>query len=130
MRARVPQDVDLEDKLVYGLSPLRFGYLVIAALGILSLWRLEAVPAGLRLPPCLLIAVVAGLMAWGRWRARPLDGWLVDLVVFVRRNYRLRPAWRSPPQRRRTIVPLGAINALGGQIRGDAAEALDLTRVA
>src|SRR5262249_40823765 len=128
MRARVPQDVDLEDKLVYGLSPLRFGYLVVAALGILSLWRVVA--GGARLPPCLLMAAVAGLLAWGRWGARPLDGWLVDLVVFVRRNYRLRPAWRSPPQRRRTIVPLGAINAMGGQIRGDAAEALDLTRVA
>ena len=30
MRARVPQDVDLEDTLVLGLSPTRFGYLVIA----------------------------------------------------------------------------------------------------
>ena len=31
MRAHVPQDVDLEDKLIYGLTPVRFGYLVIAA---------------------------------------------------------------------------------------------------
>lgn len=128
MRARVPLDVDLEDKLVYGLSPLRFGYLVIAALGVMSLWRLEAVPAGLRLLPCFLLAATAALLAWGRWRGRPLDAWLLDLVVFARRNYRLRPSWQR--RRRETVVPLGAINALGQPRQSDAAAALDLTHAA
>ena len=128
MRARVPQDVDLEDKLVYGLSPLRFGYLVIAALGVLSLWRLEAVPAGLRLLPCFVLAASAASLAWGRWRGRPLDAWLLDLAVFARRNYRLRLSWRR--RRRETTVQLGAINALGQWSQSDATAALDLTQAA
>ena len=127
MRARVPQDVDLEDKLVYRLSPLRFGYLVIAALGVLSLWRLEAVPAGLRLLPCIVLAAGAALLAWGRWCGRPLDAWLLDLVVFTRRNHRLRLSWRR--RRRETVVPLGAINALGQRPQSDATAAVDLTQV-
>lgn len=128
MRARVPQDVDLEDKLVYGLSPLRFGYLVVAALGVLSLWHLEAVPAGLRLLPCFVLAAGGALLAWGRWRGRPLDAWLLDLTVFARRNYRLGLSWRR--RRQQSVVPLGAINALGQQRRSDATAALDLTQAA
>jgi len=128
MRARVPQDVDLEDKLVYGLSPLRFGYLVVTALGALSLWRLEAVPAGLRLLPCFMLGAGGALLAWGRWRGRPLDGWLLDLIVFARRNYRLGLSWRR--QRRRSVVPLGAINALGWRCQSDATAARDLTEAA
>jgi len=130
MRARVPQDVDLEDKLVYGLSPLRFGYLVVATLGVLSLWRLDAMPAGLRLLTCFVLASGAGVLAWGRWRARPLDAWLLDLVVFARRNYRLHLSWQ--PRRWQSVVPLRAINALGRQrqSKGDATAALDLTQAA
>lgn len=91
MRARVPQDVDLEDRLIYGLSPLRFGYLVIAVLGALSLWRVDAVPPALRALPCLLLAGGGAALAWGRWQGRGIDRWLVDLIVFARRNYRLGP---------------------------------------
>src|SRR5919202_2895310 len=89
MRARVPQDVDLEDKLVYGLTPIRFGYLVIAGLGAISAWNLELLPAPVRLRACLLVAAGGVLLAWGRWRGRPLDRFLADAVVFLRRNYRL-----------------------------------------
>ena len=128
MGARVPQDVDLEDKLIYGLSPLRFGYVVVAALGVLSLWRLEAVPAGLRLLPCFVLAAGGALLAWGRWRGRPLDAWLLDLTVFARRNYRLCLSWQR--RRRQSVVPLGAINALGQRRRSDATAPLDLTQAA
>ena len=128
MHARVPQDVDLEDKLIYGLSPLRFCYLVVAALGVLSLWRLEPVPAGLRLLPCFVIAAGAALLAWGRWRARPLDAWLLDLIVFARRNYRLHLSWE--PRHRQSVVPLRAMNTLGEPSRRDAAVPPDLTEAA
>lgn len=114
MSARVPQDVDLEDKLVYGLSPLRFAYLVIAALGVLGCWRIEDVPAGARVVPCLVLALSGVLLAWGRWHGRSLDGWALDLVVFVRRNYCLQVSWGSRKQRRRAPVPLAAMRALRG----------------
>lgn len=128
MRARVPQDVDLEDKLVFGLSPLRFGYLVVAALGVLSLWRLEAVPGGVRILPCFVLAAGGASLAWGRWRGRPLDAWLLDLIVFARRNYRIGLSWRRPL--RQSVVPLGAINALGPRRQSDATAAHDLTQAA
>ncbi len=89
MNARVPQDVDLEDQLIYGLSPLRFAYLVAAALAALATWRGLPAPAALRAVPAVLLLAAAAVLAWGRWRGRHLDRWLLDLAVFVRRNYRL-----------------------------------------
>src|SRR5215472_4129209 len=89
MRARVPQDVDLEDRLIYGLTPVRFGYLVVAALAALSLWRVEAAPGWLRALTCLLLLGSGSALAWGRWRGRAFDAWLADLAVYVRRNHRL-----------------------------------------
>jgi PrgI family protein len=127
MRARVPQDVDLEDKLIYGLSPLRFAYLVVGALGALSLWRLESLSVGIRLIPCLLLATAGGVLAWGRFRGRSLDGWLLDLAVFARRNYRLQLSWR---RRAPTVVPLQAINALGAGLETCTFQEPDLPRAA
>jgi hypothetical protein len=133
MPARVPQDVDLEDKLIYGLSPLRFGYLVIAVLGAVGLWRAAAVPIWLRAILCLLLAGAGAGLAWGRWHGRPVDRWLVDCAVFVRRNRWFGIAWRPRLPRRRhrhaaaeadqpEPVRLAAINALRGRSGPDAAE--------
>jgi hypothetical protein len=129
MEARVPQDVDLEDRLIYGLTPLRFGYLVIAVLGGLSLWRFDVLPAWLRILPCLLLVGCAGALAWGRWQGRGLDRWLADLAVHVCRNYRVglaRPARPRPVAiaPRSVVVPLRAIRAasapgLGVRPEGD-----------
>ena len=112
MNARVPQDVDLEDRLIYGLSPIRFGYLVIAVLGALSLWRLEALPPWLRTGPCLAVLAAGAALAWGRWRGRAVDRWLLDLAVFVRRNYALGLRPRQP--RRGMQVALRAIAGIAG----------------
>jgi hypothetical protein len=119
MHARVPQDVDLEDRLIYGLSPLRFGYVVIAVLAALSLWRVAVLPAWLRVVPCLLLVASGALLAWGRWRGRALDLWLLDLAVFVRRNRRvgLRRGVRRAPE---TPLSLRAISAIAGDREGAA----------
>jgi hypothetical protein len=109
MNARVPQDVDLEDRLIYGLSPVRFGYRVIASLGALTLLRLDALPAWLRAAPCLLVLAAGAGLAWGRWRGRALDRWLIDLCVYVRRNYAVRLR-----RRRAVSMPLRAIGSIGG----------------
>jgi hypothetical protein len=106
MNARVPQDVDLEDRLIYGLSPVRFGYLVIAALGALSAWRIDVLPVGVRAVPCMLLLAAGAALAWGRWRDRPLDHWVVDVAVYIRRNYRVGPASRGG------LVRLTAIRAI------------------
>ncbi|MDQ6774402.1 MAG: hypothetical protein M3024_15710 [Candidatus Dormibacteraeota bacterium] len=92
MVARIPQDVDLEDNLVYGLSPIRFGYLAVAAVGALTLWNLHQLPAAVRGLLCALLLGVGVAVAWGRWRGRPVDLTVVDAAVFGRRNFELRLA--------------------------------------
>jgi hypothetical protein len=89
MPARIPQDVDLEDRLVLGLTPVRFGYLVIGGLAAFCVWnaRWGPVPARLTLALPLLLGGVT--FAWGRWRGRPLDAWVGDLALFLRANVRV-----------------------------------------
>lgn len=93
MSARVPLDVDLEDKLLYGLTPTRLVYLVIALLGAFALWSGQWAIAPIRAVAAGLLGAVGVVAAWGRWRGRPVDRWLIDLVAFVLATYRVR--WRG-----------------------------------
>lgn len=94
MPARVPLDVDLEDKLMYGLTPIRLVYLVIALLAGFSLWAGRWGPAPVRAATALVLVGIGAGAAWGRWRGRPLDAWAIDLGAFVLATYRVR--WRWP----------------------------------
>jgi hypothetical protein len=114
MRARIPQDVDLEDKLIYGLTPVRFGYLVIAALLAVMVWNLMWIPVYLRLPACLALCGAGATLGWGRLAGRPADRHIADGLLFYVRNHR-------PRRRRRrwaevVPLPLRSINEgpLGG----------------
>ncbi|HKC20045.1 MAG TPA: PrgI family protein [Candidatus Dormibacteraeota bacterium] len=90
MHARIPLDVDLEDKLIYGLTPTRLAYLVIALLAAFATWSEHWAPTAVRAPAALLIAATGAAAAWGRWRGRAIDGWALDLANYFARNYRLR----------------------------------------
>jgi hypothetical protein len=113
MRARVPQDVDLEDKLLYGLTPVRFGYLVIAGLAAVMVWNLGVLPILVRAPGCLLLGGFGALLAWGRWRGRPIDRFSADAALYLCNNYRPN-VWRRRRRKVRPLVPLTlvAINQL------------------
>lgn len=87
MAARAPLDVDLEDKLVFGLSPLRFGYMVIAGLTAMALWGQRCAPMPLRLLVCLPVLGLGAAFAWARWRGRGLDQWVLDLGTYALTNY-------------------------------------------
>jgi hypothetical protein len=89
MRARVPLDVDLEDQIVYGLTPMRLAYFVLALLAGLAAWSSHA-PAVLRAFACATAVVIGAVVAWGRWRGRPADSWIADLAIFVASGHRLR----------------------------------------
>ena len=89
MTARVPLDVDLEDKLLYGLTPMRLGYLVVGLLAAFSTWSAHWGPAALRACVAAIFCVAAALSAWGRFRGRAVDRWLVDIVTFLLANYRV-----------------------------------------
>ena len=87
---RVPLDVDLEDRLVFGLTPIRLGYMVLSGLGGLAVWSSQWSSPGIRGPVALTVILLGGLISWGRWRGRAADAWLVDLVLFIASTRRLK----------------------------------------
>jgi PrgI family protein len=92
MQARVPLDVDMEDRLLYGLTPTRLAYLVVGLLAAFSVWSAHWATPPVRGVAALGIAAVGAAAAWGRWRGRAVDNWLADLVIFITATYRFR--WR------------------------------------
>jgi hypothetical protein len=107
MHARVPLDVDLEDRLVYGLTPLRLAYMVLAVLGALAIWSSGWPPAPVRGFLAAIVLLLGATLAWGRWRGRPADGWVSDFALFVAGTRRLTwdAGWR-PTLRRIEPQPL------------------------
>jgi len=89
MRARVPLDVDLEDRLLYGLTPVRLAYVVLAGLAALALWSSEWMPIVVRGALAVAAVVCGGAMAWGRWRGRSADAWAIDAGKFLLGSHRL-----------------------------------------
>ena len=86
--ARVPLDVDLEDKLLYGLTPTRLAYLVIGLLAAFSIWSTHWAPLPVRAACAIVVGAVAVTAAWGRWRGRALDPRSIDSRRLRRRNDR------------------------------------------
>src|SRR5206468_403125 len=73
MRARIPTGMDLEDKLLYGLSPARLGYVVVLAVP--AAWFLrQPFWLPLRILPALLLLGLAAALGWYRYQGRHLDG--------------------------------------------------------
>ncbi len=75
---------------MYGLTPVRLAYMVLAVLAALATWSSEWLipPARGFLAATVLLAGAA--LAWGRWRGRPADGWVVDFALFVWNTRRVR----------------------------------------
>lgn len=105
MRARVPQDVDLEDRLVFGLTPIRFGYLVIAALAAFTVWSAKWAPSPVRATASLPVLGLGAGLAWGSWRGRALDRWALDIAVYLRHNLRITGAAAGPWRTHRPAAP-------------------------
>lgn len=101
MPAKAPLDVDLEDKLVYGLTPVRLAYLVVALLTGFSIWTTPWAPPPVRAGAALLVVIVGAASAWGRWRGRAADRWATDFAIFVYSNYRIEWTLRFGKIRRR-----------------------------
>ncbi|HEX6350549.1 MAG TPA: PrgI family protein [Candidatus Dormibacteraeota bacterium] len=133
MPARIPLDVDLEDRLIYGLTPQRFGYAAVALLAAMAAWH--SLP-GLSGPmAAILIGVVGVGLAWGRFGGRGFDAWLLSILRYGLRNYRIefnreavaalrrrrprlvRPPRRPPsqwtPRRARPSLPAPSLQVLG-----------------
>jgi hypothetical protein len=89
MRATAPLDVDLEDKLLYGLTPMRLAYLVIGLVAGFALWSSPWAPSPVRAFACSAVVAIGAIAAWGRWRGRAVAGWAADLLLFVINTHRV-----------------------------------------
>ncbi len=89
MPARVPLDVDLEDRLLYGLTPVRLAYMVIAVVTGLALWSSRWSPIPVRAVAAVACIGIGAVASWGSWRGRAADAWIVDLALFAVRTHRL-----------------------------------------
>src|ERR1700694_5530959 len=104
MPARIPLDVDLEDRLLYGLTPTRLAYLVVALLAGFALWSSPWAPLPVRASAALLVIGVGAAVSWGGGRAgsggggrgSPADVWLVDIALFAVRTRRVKWNVRWP----------------------------------
>lgn len=94
MPARVPLDVDLEDRLLYGLTPMRLAYAVVALLVAFALWSSPWAPAAVRAAAAILVIAMGAVVSWGRWRGTAADAWAVNFVRFCARTHRL--VWTGP----------------------------------
>lgn len=90
MPARIPLDVDLEDKLLYGLTPTRLAYLVVALLSAFAMWSAHWASSPVRAGLAISTAAIGAAAAWGRWRGRAADSWLTDILIFTLATYRVR----------------------------------------
>ena len=90
MPARVPLDVDLEDRLLYGLTPTRLAYLVMALFAGFALWSSPWAPLPVRGSAASLVIALGAAASWGRWRGRPADVWLVDMALFAARTRQVK----------------------------------------
>jgi hypothetical protein len=108
MPARIPLDVDLEDRLLYGLTPTRLAYVVIALLSGFAVWSTQWAPLPVRASAALLVVGIGAVVSWGRWRGRPADVWLVDIAIFVVRTRRLKWNVGWPAPARRAKEPIAA----------------------
>jgi hypothetical protein len=107
MPARVPLDVDLEDRLLYGLTPMRLAYLVVALVSGFALWSTPWAPTLVRAGAALLTVGIGAVAAWGRWKGRSADLWLVDIAFYTVRSRHVtwntwRPRW---PKRKASQQP-------------------------
>ena len=89
MPARVPLDVDLEDRLLYGLTPIRLAYIVVAILSGFALWSSNWSPVPVRSMTAVACFLIGAAVSWGRWRGRPADAWIVDIALFIARTHRI-----------------------------------------
>jgi hypothetical protein len=96
MPARVPLDVDLEDKLLYGLTPMRLAYLLVSLLGGFALWSTPWSAGPVRAVSCIAVIGLGVAMSWGRWRARAADRWLADIAIYGLGRYRVVSTARAP----------------------------------
>lgn len=86
----MPLDIDLEDKLIYGLTPTRFGYLAMAVLAAMVVWAGGRPPLVPRLAAAVILLLSGAALGWATFRGRHLDNWAFDAGRYLVANHRIR----------------------------------------
>ena len=107
MKARIPAGIDLEDRLLYGLSPARLGYVVGLVVVAAWFWR-QPFWGPLRWLPGVLLLALAAAVGWLQHEGRHLDAWLEDLGRHLLARYRLEVDDALLDRFRSTVEPLRA----------------------
>jgi hypothetical protein len=94
----IPTHLDVEDKLLFGLTMRQFLYVVVGCSIAYGLWeRTAGVPDGLRLSATAVCLIVAIALALLRPFGRPLEEWLLAAGLYV--SLPRRASWRpNEPQ--------------------------------
>jgi hypothetical protein len=98
VRARIPAGIDLEDRLLYGLSPARLGYVFVMLVIAAWFWR-QPFWTPLRVVPGLMLLGGAAAVGWWKHEGRHLDAWAEDLVRHLLACYRLEVDWPALARR-------------------------------
>ena len=91
----IPTHLDVEDKLLFGLTARQFLYVLMGASSAYALWEqlvLAPTPVRMGIPAvCVLASVVVALV---RPFGRPLEEWLIAALIYFGRPR--RTTWRTP----------------------------------
>jgi hypothetical protein len=80
----VPTHLNVEDKVLYGLTVRQFLYLLVGSSATYSVWdQLAAFPLPLRVPVAVLCLVLTLAFALLRPADRPLEEWLAAALMYL-----------------------------------------------
>ena len=110
----VPTHLDVEDKLLFGLTVRQFLYLVVGSSAAYAIWeQLSAMPTGVRVAAAAACVMLTLAFALLRPAGRPLEEWLVAALFYAATPHRTtwRPAepdatsWRPANAAWHELVP-------------------------
>ena len=79
----IPTHLDVEDKLLFGLTARQFLYLVVGCSLAYGAWQQPALADGVRIGLALACAACAAAVALVRPLGRPLEEWLVAGLFYA-----------------------------------------------
>jgi hypothetical protein len=79
----VPTHLDVEDKLLFGLTARQFLYLVVGCSLAYGLWQQPTLPDGVRLGLAVACSLTAAALALVRPLGRPLEEWFVAGLFYA-----------------------------------------------
>src|SRR2546423_14047938 len=98
----IPTPLDVEDKLLFGLTARQFLYLVVGCSLAYGVWQQPALADGVRIGLAVACAACAAAVALVRPLGRPLEEWLAAgaFSAATPRPSTRRPPGPRPPHRR------------------------------